>query len=154
MRLSTHFTKEELTFSEAAVRLGLDNEPSEEALENMKWLCIDLLEPVRQLFAAPLIISSCYRAPLVNAAIGGSKTSEHVEGRAADFRVKAFTPFEVCERIQQNLVTLDLPVNQLILEFGRWTHISIAKEGSIPKRQLLTAKRVDGKTIYVSGIVP
>ncbi len=152
MYLSKHFTLEELTFSEAAKRLNLNNEASEAIQWNLQRLCHEILEPIRELLGKPILINSAYRSPDANAVIGGSRTSEHMDGRAADIRVPGMTPLEVCTVISENSERLEIGFNQLILEFGSWTHISVPVEGSAPKYQRLTAKRVDGKVLYLSGI--
>lgn len=149
--LSTHFSIEELTFSDSGSRLGLSNVPPPDIEENLRRLCNDLLEEVRVIIGKPIHINSGYRSPAVNMTIGGAKNSEHLDGRAADFRVPGMTPYEVCRRLE----TYDwLPFNQMIHEFGSWTHISIPKLGDVPKRELLTAERIMGKTVYHLGIVP
>ena len=86
MKLSPHFTLEEMTVSDYAARLGLDNTPQNEHLMNMRRLAA-FLESLRALLNKPISINSAYRSPKVNAAIRGSKTSQHCHGTAADIRV-------------------------------------------------------------------
>lgn len=149
--LSKHFSVEELTFSDTGTRLGLNNSPPQEVYFNLARLSSELLELVRDVIGKPLIITSGYRSLEVNTAIGGAKTSEHMDGRAADFKVAGMTPYEVCRKLE---VIKWLEYNQLIHEFGVWTHISVPHLGEKPKLEKLTAKRVDGKTVYTTGIVP
>jgi hypothetical protein len=145
MFLSTHFTLEEMTVSQEAVRRGLDNRPKQEHISNLQKLCNEILEPLRAKIGKPIIVSSGYRSPAVNAAAGGSKTSDHMEGKAADIIVPGMTPLQVC----QVIATINLPYKQLIQEFGAWTHVSVAPP---MKREILTAKKVDGNTVYTKGL--
>lgn len=135
MWLSPHFTLDELTLSETAERLGLDNKPGADVLANLKRTAMGL-EGVRvRLGGAPIIVSSGYRAPAVNRAIGGSANSQHMTGQAADFTSPRFgTPRQIVDA----LVDSDVPYDQLILEFGRWVHISFADS---PRRMALIIDR-------------
>ena len=150
--MSEHFSVEELTFSETAARLGLSNEPDELVLANLRKLSVELLEPIRAHLSerrgreVPVIVSSGYRSPAVNVAVGGSKTSDHMLGLAADIRAVGFSPRELATEIAS--IAHRLPLRQLILEFERWCHVSHG--GELPKRQILTASRVDGRTVYSS----
>ena len=120
MNLSAHFTLEELTRSETALRKGLDNTPDAETIANLTELA-NGMEQVRALLGHPIHINSAYRGPKVNAAVGGSKNSAHMRGYAADFVCPAFgTPAEVCKAIMDSTIAYD----QLIHEFSAWTHIS------------------------------
>lgn len=133
MQLTEHFTLEELTVSESAARQGLDNTPTGEALENLKRLA-EFLEDVRELLTKPIKINSAYRAPAVNAAVGGSKTSQHCLGCAADIRVSGMTPDEVVRAITAS----DLDYDQCIREFDSWTHVSIPNnEDAKPRKMAL-----------------
>ena len=120
MNLSEHFTLEELTISEKASRRNLNNTPDNIALYNLRRLAL-FLEDVRTLLDKPIKINSAYRAPKVNASVGGSKTSQHCSGCAADIRVTGMTPDEVVRAI----IKSDLQYDQVIREFDSWTHISI-----------------------------
>jgi hypothetical protein len=120
MNLSNSFSLEQFTFSETAIRKGLDNTPNDEQIANLTELA-QALERVQQLLG-PLHISSAFRSPKVNAAIGGSTTSAHMEGYAADFTCPSFgTPLEVCKAIAAS----DLNWDQIIFEYGAWCHFSI-----------------------------
>lgn len=123
MNLSQHFTLEELTQSQAAARLGLDNTPSEQAILNLERLCDTILEPARAELG-PLLISSGYRSPDVNAAVGGSRSSAHMKGNAADVIPLKASKLDFARWIRDNV-----SVDQLILEFGSltepsWCHVS------------------------------
>ena len=142
MNLSAHFSLGELTVSQEASRRGIDNIPSLEIVDNLRWLA-SLLEEIRDLLGTPIIISSGYRSPKLNSTIGGSKNSQHVQGLAADFISPNFgDPYEVASAISSSALKYD----QLILEYGSWVHISIS---DTPRRQDLTIYR-PGE--YQSGI--
>lgn len=147
MNLSTYFSLDELTLSQTAVRLGLKNEPTAEALENLKYLA-GQLDKVRRLLRVPVLISSGYRSPAVNKAVGGAANSQHMLGQAADFTApRAGTPYEVARLIDES----DLQYDQLIHEFGRWVHISFVRpELGAPRRQALSIFKA-GK--YKPGIL-
>ncbi len=133
MKLSPNFSLEELTFSQIAARRGLNNIPSEKVKDNLERLAF-FLEQVRKLFNKPLLISSGYRSREVNEAVGGSKTSQHCEGCAADFNVKGVSPSAVVRAI----VDANIPYDQVILEFDSWVHISIPTvKGSAPRKNAL-----------------
>lgn len=137
MKLSPNFTLAEMTASDTAERKGLDNTPGELETRNLALLCEEILEPIRAALKRPIIVTSGYRSIPVNRAIGSSDRSQHTKGQAADFKVHGVTPLEVCQMIE----ALDLPYDQLIHEFGAWTHVSIAADGAAPRRQHLTIDR-------------
>lgn len=140
MKLSEHFTLAEFTTSDYAVRNGIDNTPSELVIANLKQLCEYTLEPLREIVKKPIIITSGYRCSELNTAIGGSDTSQHVRGKAADIIVPNMTVDEVFE-IGAKYVTHD----QIIHEFSRWVHISYSN----PLRmQKLWAVKENGRTVY------
>lgn len=137
MNLSEHFTYAELTGSDAAARLGMDNTPPPDVLENLKRLA-SFLEQVRAVVGKPLIISSGYRSVEVNRAVGGSATSQHCKGCAADFRVSGMTPKQVVGMIVKSKLQYD----QVIEEFTSWVHISIPNKPEIgPRKQALIIDR-------------
>lgn len=131
MKLSQHFTLDELTISESADRLGLDNTPNNEALLNLRRLAA-FLEEVRKVLGKPIRINSAYRSPEVNKAVGGSATSQHCFGCAADIRVNDMTPDQVVRAI----IDAKLPYDQVIREFDRWTHVSIPNKPSGKPRKM------------------
>lgn len=148
MNLSEHFTLEEMTFSDYARRNGLDNTPGPDEVKCLKTLCFNVLEPLRAQCGHPLIITSGYRAPKVNAGIGGAPTSQHQKGQATDFHAKDMGILELVKLI--DLLTKPIiPYDQLIYEFGEsgWVHISHNPTGK-QRRQALEAKLVNGKTSY------
>jgi hypothetical protein len=152
MNLSPNFTLKELTRSDAATRLGLDNQPNDEALENLKLLCEKVLQPVRDHFGKSVTVNSGYRSPESNAAVGGSKTSDHCKGQAADIEIDGLPNPELAQWIMDNL-----DYTQLILEFytqgqpnSGWVHVSYDPNNL--KKQELTAVKVAGKTQYLQGL--
>lgn len=143
MNLTEHFTLEELTFSDYAVRKGLDNTPQNDAvLANLKVLAQGL-EKVRALLNKPVKINSGFRSPAVNVAIGGTLKSHHCLGLAADFVCPSFgTPREICSAIMRS----DIQYDQLIYE-GTWVHLSFAPS---MRRQNLHAHFKNGKATYTA----
>lgn len=136
MRLSEHFDLTEMTFSETAVRHGISNAPPPAVVARLR-LVAEQLEQLRVLLGAPIVITSGYRAPAVNALVGGSPSSAHVQGWAADVRSPFGTPLEVCRAIAASDVAFD----QLIHEYGSWTHLSFDPRG---RRQALTISHARG----------
>lgn len=152
MKLTNNFTLEELTKSETALRKGLDNTPTVEVVENLKTLAEKVLQPVRDHFARGVKVNSGYRAPEINAAVGGSKTSDHCLGMAADIEIPGLPNAELAEWIEANL-----EYTQLILEFyiqgvpdSGWVHVSYDPKNL--KKQSLTAIKREGKTVYLPGL--
>jgi zinc D-Ala-D-Ala carboxypeptidase len=151
MQLSNNFWLHEFLRSETASRAGRIIEEDSHATKQLERLCQLVLQPIRDHLSRPITILSGYRPIWLNRLVGGSATSEHVFGRAADFIVSGMRPFEVAQAISPLLA--QLPVNQLIHEFGRWTHISVCAPNQIPKRQVLTATKQHGrKTAYIVGL--
>ena len=142
-RLSRHITLAGLTRSAVARQQGIDNMPPPEALGNLRMLARGLDE-VRRLLGRRLHITSGYRCPELNAAVGGAPASQHTEGLAADFECRAFgTPLEIVAAIQRSPIVFD----QCILEFGRWVHISFS---ATPRRRVLTI--YDPRVGYLEGL--
>jgi zinc D-Ala-D-Ala carboxypeptidase len=143
VRLSPNFSLSELVYSETAEANGIDNTPPPEVVENLKVLASGL-EAVRALLGAPLEISSGYRCAALNEAVGGSSTSQHLQGFAVDFACPEFgSPLEVARAIHQS----DLRFDQCILEYGRWVHLSFS---DAPRRRLMTI--YDDEKGYVAGL--
>lgn len=122
--LSQHFSLEEMTLSQTACREGLNNTPDEAALHNLYDLCA-VLEKVRSLLSDnAILISSGYRSPEVNAACGGSSTSAHMYGLAADFTCPAFgTPYDICVKLEPYMNEFN--IDQLIHEYEGWVHLGL-----------------------------
>ncbi len=145
-----YFTINELTKSPAAIRLGINNKPTAEITAALERLVKNVLDPLREAWGAPIIVTSGYRSPKLNKAVGGAANSQHCYGQAADIRTVSDLP-EDNRRLRDLLIKLNLPYDQLIDEFGcNWLHVSHRASGN--RGQLLTAKRQGGKTIYIPGV--
>ena len=145
MNLSPHFSLAELVASQVALRKGIDNAPAHAIVANLTRLAA-LLEQVRALVGAPIAISSGYRSPALNKAVGGAANSAHVLGLAADISTAKLAPKALALLIRQSEIAFD----QLIYE-GAWVHIGLST--GAPRRQVLTAKFAGGGVSYVTGIV-
>jgi len=154
MNLSANFSLKELTKSDTATRLGIDNTPNQETIDNLKMLCEKVLQPVREHFGKSVNVNSGYRSPELNSspAVGGSKTSDHCKGMAADIEIAGVANAELAQWIMNNL-----DYTQLILEFytqgipdSGWVHVSYDPNNL--KKQELTAVKVAGKTQYLQGL--
>lgn len=148
MKLTAHFELGEFTRSESAKRHGVSNEPTPEHLENIKVLCEKILEPIRTKFG-PLNISSGYRSKVLNHYIGGSLSSQHCEGKAADLDQDGMDGVSNTEIF--NWIKDNLDFDQMIWEFGDnnkpdWVHVSY--NGVKNRKQVLRALKVNNKTVY------
>lgn len=147
--ISKHISMKEATRSATALRLGLDNTPTEEHLDNMKLLASKIFEPLRSWVGGPIRINSFYRGPELNKAIGGSTKSQHMIGQAVDIddTYGYKTNAEMFNYIRGNL-----DFDQMIWEFGNnknpdWVHVSYVNPGE-NRNKCLVAYRQDGKTRY------
>jgi len=139
--------------SETALRQNMDNTPGDAEIANLKVLCEKVLQPVREHYGKGVKVNSGFRHPNVNAAVGGSKTSDHCKGQAADIEIPGVPNAELAEWIAANL-----DFTQVILEFytqgipdSGWVHVSY--DPANLKKQTLTAVKKDGKTVYLPGLV-
>lgn len=130
MKLTENFTLEELTVSEVAVRKNLDNTPNATESTNLIRTAL-LLEQVRELLKKPILVNSAFRSKPVNDAVGSKDTSQHRIGCAADIRVPGMTP----KQVVQACIDANVPYDQIIEEFGSWTHISVPNNDSTPPRR-------------------
>jgi hypothetical protein len=142
-----------MTKSETALRHDMDNSPDQTAISNLQALAVHVLQPVRDHYGKGVKVNSGYRSPDVNAKVGGSKTSDHCRGMAADIEIPGVPNAELAEWIRSNLL-----FTQVILEFytqgvpdSGWVHVSYDHENL--KKQALTAVKEDGKTVYLQGLV-
>jgi hypothetical protein len=143
MRLTPHFTLDELTFSETATRLGIDNTPSIEIRQNLIKLALGL-EDVRTLLGYPIHISSGYRCIRLNNILKSKPTSAHIKGLAADFRCNGYgSP----DSIVFAILNSDIPYDQIINEYDRWVHISFPENNQSPRKQALIIDK-HGTTLY------
>jgi hypothetical protein len=145
MMLSPHFSLDEFTHSETALRLGIDNTPSAEIVANLTRVA-HALETIRTRLHQPIHISSGYRCQALNIAIGGSKTSKHMDGLAADFTCHDMSVTDTCRAIR-DLGEVDY--DQLIHEFSRWVHLGLAPFGMAPRRDDLTTAK---SGVYTAGL--
>jgi hypothetical protein len=152
-QLTQNFSLAELVKSETALRKGLDNTPTPEVVANLQKLADNVLQPVRNHYGKSVKINSGYRAPEVNASVGGSKTSDHCKGQAADIEITGVANGDLAQWIVDNL-----KFTQVILEFytkgipdSGWVHVSY--DPANLKCQALTAVKQDGKTVYLPGLV-
>lgn len=153
MNLTANFTLNELTQSETALRKGLNNAPTQDVISALQLLAINVLQPVREHYNKGVKVNSGYRSPEVNASVGGSKTSDHCKGQAADIEIPGVANAELAQYIKD-----ELQFTQLILEFytqgvpdSGWVHVSY--DPANLKKQTLTAVKQDGKTVYLPGLV-
>lgn len=133
MKLTDHFSLEEMTASDIAVRHSINNNPSGDIVVNLRRLA-EFLEKVRLLLNKPIHINSAYRSPEVNNLLGSKPTSQHCYGCAADIKVGGLTPDQVVKAV----VKSDLKYDQVIREFDSWVHISIPINETVkPRKQAL-----------------
>ncbi|APJ03950.1 D-Ala-D-Ala carboxypeptidase family metallohydrolase [Silvanigrella aquatica] len=126
MHLSPHFTLLEFTKSEMAKKFNIENSPNEEQIENLKLICKNLLEPLREMLQEKIIILSGFRSFELNKKVGGVSNSQHLEGKAADIKVAGMNNFQLYEYIKDKF-----DFDQLILEYynknnlhAGWVHVS------------------------------
>lgn len=148
--ISKHVSVKEISKSDTAIRLGIDNTPKGQHLENIKELCENVFEPLREWAKVPIKISSGYRSEALNKAVKGSSTSQHCanNGAALDLDNDGST---VTNAMIFDYILSALPFDQLIWEFGDktnpdWVHVSYKKGGN--RKQVLKAVKLNGKTVY------
>ena len=148
MKLSKHFSLEELCKSQTAIRLGIDNLAKDEnIITNLRTICENILEPIRENYGIPFSPNSAYRSPKLNNAVGSSHKSQHLKGQAVDVEIPSIDNYELAQWIRNNL-----DFDQLILEFyngepsSGWAHVSFADEN---RKQILTFNGKD----WNSGLV-
>jgi hypothetical protein len=151
MQISKHLSLAEVSRSETAKRKGINNTPSGEHLENFKKLAENIFEPIREHFGVPIHISSGYRSKELNAAVGGSATSDHCVGSAIDIDMDDSTNGVTNNQVF-NFIKDNLKFKQLIAEFpvnGKLSWVHVAYNENNLKNQILVAKKVNGKTVYI-----
>ena len=143
-----HFTFQELTKSATAKRKGIDNSPSLQVRANLAALVENVLDPLREAYGKPIVVTSGYRCEKLNRAVGGAASSQHVKGQAADIRSVQDTP-EENKKLYDLIVKLKLPFDQIINEYNYdWVHVSY---GPRHRRQKLRAVKRNGKTSYMTA---
>lgn len=146
MQLSENFQLKEFTRSATASRLGIDNTPQGEHMDNLKYVVEKICQPVRESFGKPVRINSGYRSPELNKAVGGSKTSQHCNGQAVDMEIDG-----VPNKVLADWITENCEFDQVILEFynpeeganSGWVHASVRADGQNRRTKLIAFK--DGK---------
>ena len=153
MKLTENFSLHEMVKSETALRQGIDNTPTEQVIQNLRTLCEQILQPVREHYKKGVKVNSGYRSPDVNAAVGGSRTSDHTKGQAADIEIPGVANYDLAKYIAENY-----KFTQIILEFytpgvpdSGWVHVSY--DPANLKCQTLTAMKENGKTVYKPGLI-
>ena len=153
MQLTENFSLAEMVKSETALRQGLDNTPGETEIENLRLLCRQVLQPLRNAYGRGIKVNSGFRHPDVNAAVGGSRTSDHCKGQAADIEIPGIPNADLAAYIAEYF-----QFTQLILEFytpgipdSGWVHVSYDPNNL--KRQVMTAMKENGKTVYKQGLI-
>ena len=153
MQLTKNFSLAEMIKSETALRQGLDNTPGPKEIENLRLLCEQILQPIRDAYGRGVKVNSGFRHPDVNAAVGGSRTSDHCKGQAADIEIPGVANADLAKYIEQYF-----NYTQLILEFytpgvpdSGWVHVSY--DPANLKKQSLTAMRENGKVVYKPGLI-
>ena len=152
-QLTRNFSLHELTKSETALRYDMENEPGSVEVANLVDLAAKVLQPIRDHYAKGVKVNSGFRHPDVNAKVGGSRTSDHCRGMAADIEIPGVPNAELAAWVKGNL-----EFTQLILEFytpgipdSGWVHVSFDPKNL--KKQVMTATKRDGKTVYLPGLV-
>ena len=145
MKLSTNFDLSEFTRSRTALKYDIDNQPTPKQQQAIQHLVDTVLQPVRSQIGMVITIASGFRSKALNAKIGGAHGSQHEKGQAADLECNDNA--RLFHHIRANC-----QFDQLIWEFGDanqpdWVHVSVV-DGSKNRREVLRAKKIDGKTVY------
>ena len=125
-----NFSFDELIASSTAKRLGIDNTPNEQEKENLRRLAEDVLQPIRDAWRSPIIVNSGYRSEALNKAVGGSKTSQHLKGEAADISIGGRDRNKKLFNFIYKLISQGkIKVGQLIDEYNySWIHVSLPRK--------------------------
>lgn len=147
MKLTKHFSLDELTFSDTANRLGIENKPDLHQTANLQTLCIEVLEPIREHFGVPFSPTSGFRCLELNRKLKSKDTSQHVKGQAADIKLPG-----VSNQYLASWILMNLSVDQILLEFhdvdipsSGWCHVSFVST---------VANRQQALTINKDGVTP
>lgn len=139
-KLSEHFTLGELIRSETAERKGINNIPTDHLIQKLIRLCDEILEPIRLHYGVPFRPNSGYRSQELNAAVGGSQSSQHCKAEAVDIEIPGISNYDLAVWIKDNL-----EFDQVILECYRqgepasgWIHVSLKQQGEQNRSELLT----------------
>nr|DAO81135.1 MAG TPA: peptidase [Caudoviricetes sp.] len=154
-QISEHFSLRELTRSESARRAGIENVPTTAEMDNIYWTA-QQLEKIREYVGRGIVVTSCFRSERVNKLVGGSPTSAHRFGLAADCDAIGLTSLAFAKELIKMRDAGKLVFDQLILEFpergdGAWVHIGFRRNAPM-RNQILTATKKNGKTVYLQGL--
>jgi hypothetical protein len=146
LKLSKHFSLEEMTRTDNRDLIDRNHEEAMPYYDNLVKLCATVLEPIRVLLGVPITVTSGFRCEMLNSSIGGSPTSQHRFGEAADTVYSGHDLKEIYNAIAWS----DIPFSQAIFEFGQWIHVGMLDGVKYPGkvRQRLMATRSNGNTIY------
>jgi zinc D-Ala-D-Ala carboxypeptidase len=151
--LTTNFSLHEMIKSETASRRDMDNTPhSDDVVQNLTTLCEQVLQPLRDVYGVGIKVNSGYRSPDVNAAVGGSRTSDHCKGQAADIEIPGVANKDLALYIRDNFYFTQLILEGYIegIPDSGWVHVSY--DDNNLKQQVLTAVFVKGRAVYSNGI--
>jgi hypothetical protein len=147
-QLTPSFTLAEFLTSATALRKGILNVPDAQALLTLRTCTGPGMQRIRNLLGVPVLVTSGYRSPLVNKAVGSAPTSQHITGNACDFKAPSFgTSLEIARKLVANKALIGF--DQLIQE-GNWCHVSFVASGA--RGQVLTAHFAGGKVTYTVGL--
>lgn len=151
MKLSKNLSLSECTKSNTAKRLGINNDPDEQVINNLRNIAENIFQPLRDHFNHPIYVSSGYRSPKLNAAIGGSRTSQHMAGKALDLDADIFKGLSNADIF--NYIKDNLEFDQLIWEYGTddnpdWVHVSYSAHDPNRGRVLKAVRLSDGSPAY------
>ncbi len=150
MNLTPHFELSEFLRSQAAARSGETLDPPPFVVDNLRRLCVDVLEPLRTSLGQAVVITSGWRPKWLNTMIGGAQNSAHLTGRAADIHVQGMAAIDLARFIQRQRI----PVDKCLNEFQQWVHVQVSEKPEMePRREFLTARHVGGQTSYLEGLV-
>ena len=143
MNLTEHFTLEEVTYSNNALKYNIDNTPNKYIISNLTKICKYVMEPIRQRYGKPIIVTSGYRCLKLNTIIGGASSSQHIQGTAIDFKPKDPKDIKLLWNIILDMIDKgEIECRQLIDEYNlSWIHISINdKYHGYKKNQIIHIK--------------
>lgn len=138
-----NFSLAEMIHSDTAVRRNIDNEPTKEERNNL-ILTANHLQKLRDDLACPIRVNSGFRSLLLNTLLGGDSSSYHMDGLAADIVISSIPPRELCNFI----AAMDYGFDTVIVEFDRWVHVNLARDGVKPRGRVLEAYKDGGITLY------